>query len=159
MSFLGGAEVAASSKGAGTAKIVFGQPLKVGGGLTATLTDSTYGTSPFQCLPGGVVLPSNLFKILTAGGDSKGDVVLVLHAPDQGTFRAKAKFGSHAFGAATRTAPGAGNVKLKIHPGSAAQQALKGGTKLTVSVTVSFTPTGGVKRTKKTTVHVSRKAF
>ena len=154
--FVGGATVGSSSAGTGSATLVLGSPLKPGDGVTATLTDSAKGTSPFVCLPGGVPVPNNFSFTLKA--DSKGKITVKIKSPVGGSYKAKAttKVGGQkiSYGKGSTSIGHAGKTKITIKPSKAAKDALNGGATLKVSVAVTFKPTGGTPKTQTKTVSV-----
>jgi CSLREA domain-containing protein len=155
--FVGGATAAISSSGKGTVTMLLGTTLTPGDGLTATLTDSSKGTSPFVCLAGGVPHPSNKFKF-SVKSDKQGTLTLTIHSPGPGSFKAKAttKFGGKkvSYGKGSRAATGPGTLTLKIHPRKDVKADLAGGASLKVSVAVTFKPDGGTARTKRKSITV-----
>ena len=120
-----------------------------GGGTTTTPTTTT---------PVTVTPPSNAFTFSKPRASS-GNVLLTLQVPGAGTITVKAtvKVGkkkiTFATGKATRAA--GGTAKLTLKPTSAAKKALKKSKKLKVSLSITFTPTGGTAKTSTSSLTVT----
>jgi pimeloyl-ACP methyl ester carboxylesterase len=133
-------------------------PSKTGGGGTGGGGGSGgEGPSPGGAHAPGAVAPSALFEVARVKSNSHGDIALRLLAPGAGVFRARATTAvsrraagtraarAHTFlyGTATGKAGGAGAVRLVIRPGKAARRALAGSARLEVTVSITFTASGG----------------
>jgi len=122
-----------------------------GGGGTTT-------TPPTTTTPITVVAPSNAFTFSKPRASS-GNVLLTLQVPGAGAIsvKATAKVGkktiTFATGKATRSA--GGTAKLTLKPTSAAKKALKKAKRLKVSLTITFTPTGGTAKTSTSSLSVT----
>jgi ABC-type phosphate transport system substrate-binding protein len=127
------------------------------------------GGNPGGGNPGGNP-PSNAFSFGSGKSSSAGVITLSLTVPGAGTINATgtttvpAKFTKVSsaakkakkitFGKATVKVSKSGAVKVTLKPSAAAKKALKKGAKLSVSVKITYTPTGGTAKstTKKITV-------
>jgi PKD repeat protein len=127
---------------------------------TTTTTTTTTTTAPPP--------PSNKFTISSLKGQTNGSILAKLSFPDAGkvsikaTFKAKVKSGKKTktetitFVSASKSVP-AGGVTLKLTPSGAAKSVLKKLSRkssVSVSVTITFTPTGGTAAKKPGTAHV-----
>jgi hypothetical protein len=117
---------------------------------------------------------SNEFSIAKIQVDRAGHIILSLNDAGPGSFTAiattKVKTGKKAgvakkarrirYGTGSATSTGPGTVTLTINPTKKAKRALKRRKKLGVSLSVTFTPTGGQAKAKTTalTVRYKRKS-
>jgi hypothetical protein len=117
--------------------------------------------TPPGCTGGGAVTiqpatpprpPDNHFSFGSTKLRSTGTITLSLTAPGAGVFSATAHYGSTSFGKVSVRELAKGNLKLTIKPSAAGKRLLKKHTKLKLSVSVTFTPTGGTPLTRKLTV-------
>jgi hypothetical protein len=100
--------------------------------------------------------PSNHFTFGSSKVSSTGTVTLSLTAPGAGRFTATARYGSTTFGKVTAGKSAKGGLKLTIRPSAAGRRLLKKHTRLKLSVSVTFTPTGGKPLTHKLSLTVKR---
>ncbi len=119
----------------------------------------TTTTTPTTTTPGvTAVVPSNAFSIASAKVKGK-DIVLSLVLPDPGTIQVKATGGGVTVGSVTAsTSGGKGTVTLAISKSALSKLAKAKGHKLSVKITVTFTPTGGTAATQTKTLTVTRAA-
>jgi DNA-binding beta-propeller fold protein YncE len=93
--------------------------------------------------------PSNLFSLGKAKADArKGTASLSVTVPGPGTLRVTGK----AVRTRTVQAGGAGTLVLPVAPKASAKRALRTHGKARISVSVTFTPTGGAPRTARKTI-------
>lgn len=146
----------------------------VSASLTGLKPDTTYHYRVIVQNPDGTVTgsdeqfttprPPNTFTLGKVKVSSKGVISVRIAAPDAGKFFAKATFTvrvkshKHTFTYATKklTSRGPGNLTLKLAVRGRAAHELKliGNAKVTISIT--FTPTGGSRRTRTHKVTVKR---
>lgn len=131
---------------------------------TAAATTTMTTTTP--PVPG--TTPANKFTFGKVKVSSKGKLSVSLGAPDAGSFSAKATFSvrtrkgkkrvtkTYTFGTGSAKSSRKGTVQLTISlKGSAAKELKKPGS-AKVTITVTFTPTGGASHKESTTVTVKR---
>jgi uncharacterized repeat protein (TIGR01451 family) len=102
-------------------------------------------------------VPSSAFHLGTVKADRSGHIRIALTSPGAGQFRAIATAAAAhttAFGSASVSLRSRTSVVLLIAPGAVARGLLRRHTKLRVAVAISFTPVGGVSRTRRVTVTV-----
>jgi uncharacterized repeat protein (TIGR01451 family) len=92
--------------------------------------------------------PSNRFTIKQVKPSKTGTAVFTLSAPDAGAFALGAVAGRVNAGTAKVTARAAGVVTVTLKPSSKARTVLARKHKLAITVTVVFTPKGGVASTQ-----------
>src|SRR5262249_30641190 len=125
-----------------------------------TVTVHTTTTTPAPTLP-----PSNTFQLLKPVVAAKGVITLEVNVPGNGRISAASTTRVPAHGAtkakpiaygakASASAHGASGVTAKIRPSRAATSALAAARTLHVSISVTYTPTGGKARTMKAVVTV-----
>jgi hypothetical protein len=111
---------------------------------TSTGQDRTFTTAKAS--------PSNKFSIGKRRVTKKGTITVKLTAPGAGTFKGKATFKAHhkkfTYGGGKRSVSGAGTVTLTIKLTKHARKELLKLGHATVSVTITFTPTGGTSHSK-----------
>jgi ABC-type phosphate transport system substrate-binding protein len=115
---------------------------------------TTTTTTPTTTTPVTPVVPSNAFSIASAKVKGK-DIVLSLVLPDPGTIQVKATGSGVTVGSVSASASGGkGTVTLAISKAALGKLAKAKGHKLSVKITVTFTPTGGTaaSQTKRLTV-------
>jgi hypothetical protein len=126
---------------------------------TATGQDQTFTTAN---TPPGPNPPSNNFSIGKRHVSKTGKITIKLTAPDAGNFSGKATFRAHhkkfVYGTGSKSIGGAGTVTLTIKLSHHARRELLKLGHATVSVTITFTPTGGTSAHKsiKLKVRVNR---
>jgi hypothetical protein len=104
------------------------------------------------------VLPSNAFSIASAKVKGK-DIVLALVLPDAGSVQVKATGGGVTVGSVSAsTSGGKGTVTLAISKAALSKLAKAKGHKLSVKITVTFTPTGGTAASQTKTLTVTQAA-
>ncbi|HEY3759609.1 MAG TPA: hypothetical protein VGL37_07585 [Solirubrobacteraceae bacterium] len=128
-----------------------------GGGGTvtppATMTPSTTTPALTATTP-----PSNAFSIASAKVKGK-NIVLSLVLPDAGKVQIKATGGGVTVSSVTASVSGGqGTVTLPISSAALKKLAKAKGKKLAVSITVTFTPTGGTAATQKKTLTITQAA-
>jgi ABC-type phosphate transport system substrate-binding protein len=106
--------------------------------------------------------PSNVFSVpLTALSSKAGSATFSIRVPGSGRIDLKATAGKGkqriTVGSLRKSVSKAGTVKLTLKPGSAAKKRLKHGGKLSVKVTITFTPQGGEPRSSSRTVTLKLK--
>jgi uncharacterized repeat protein (TIGR01451 family) len=109
--------------------------------------------------------PTNTFGLVSRRAAADGRITLVVATPGRGLVRIVASVrpppvrGHQAapirYGSAAGTAVHAGHLTLALRPGSLAAALRRRHTRLTVTLAVTFTPTGGRPRTR--TVHITVK--
>jgi hypothetical protein len=128
------------------------------------------GPSPGGAVGPGSGAPSALFEVARVKTDSHGDITLSLLAPGPGVFRARSTTavpgrsagarGSRThtviYGTATGKASGAGAVRLVIGPDRAGRRALARSARLKVSVSITFTASGGPTHSTAMKVPIAR---
>lgn len=119
------------------------------------------GTTPPATTGGGGGGPtatvSNAFTIGSASAKKgKGTVALTLQLPGAGKIAISGKSGKKAVGKLTASSSAAGPVKLTFKLNSAGKKLLKKKKKLKVSLSVTFTPTGGTAKTSTKTVTLKK---
>jgi hypothetical protein len=116
-------------------------------------------TPPVTTTPGVTpVIPSNAFSIASAKVKGK-DIVLSLVLPDAGSVQVKATGGGVTVGSESASVSGGkGTVTLVISKAALSKLAKAKGHKLSVKITVSFTPTGGTAATQTKTLTVTQAA-
>lgn len=120
------------------------------GGNTGTTTTTTGVVT--------AVTPSNAFSIASAKVKGK-DIVLSLVLPDAGTLQVKATGGGVTVGSVNAsTSGGKGTVTLAISKVALSKLAKAKGHKLSVKITVTFTPTGGTAASQTKTLTVTQTA-
>jgi ABC-type phosphate transport system substrate-binding protein len=103
-------------------------------------------------------IPSNAFSIASAKVKGK-DIVLSLVLPDAGSVQVKATGGGVTVGSESASVSGGkGTVTLAISKAALSKLAKAKGHKLSVKITVSFTPTGGTAATQSKTLTVTQAA-
>ncbi len=103
-------------------------------------------------------IPSNAFSIASTKVKGK-DIVLSLVLPDAGTVQVKATGGGVTVGSTSAsTLGGKGTVTLAISKSALSKLAKAKGHKLSVKITVTFTPTGGTAATQTKTLTVTQAA-
>ena len=114
----------------------------------------SYTPPPTPAPPGP---PSNDFRLLTSLVGKNNSIALLLDAPARGEFkavarssvtrtttsRARKKTRLFRYGAGRAVASTPGGVALVIRPSKAARKELKRTARLRVSISITFTPTGG----------------
>ncbi len=114
-----------------------------------------------QILPpavGAPVVPSNAFSIASEKVKGKS-IVLSLVLPDPGKLQVKATGGGVTVGSVSAsTSGGKGTVTLAISKAALSKLAKAKGHKLTVKITVTFTPTGGTAASQTKTLTVTQAA-
>jgi ABC-type phosphate transport system substrate-binding protein len=130
-----------------------------GGGGTNSGGTNSGGTTGGGTTGGGTaVVPSNAFSIASAKVKGK-DIVLSLVLPDPGTIKVKATDGGLTVGGVTAsTSGGKGTVTLAISKAALSKLAKAKGHKISVKITVTFTPTGGTAATQTKTLTVTQAA-
>jgi hypothetical protein len=146
-----------------------------------TFRETSQGaTQTFRTLtpaaPLGPAVISNDFTF-TLGTDRQGDIIAIVHDPGPGSLtgnattkakgkirtataarrhkhKKKAKTFTYGTGSATSTGPG--TVTLTIRPTGQAKRALKKAKRLSVGVSITYTPTGGKPNTKTASITVTR---
>jgi hypothetical protein len=104
------------------------------------------------------VVPSNAFSIASAKVKGK-DIVLSLVLPDAGEVQVKATGGGVTVGSVSAgVSGGKGTVTLAISKAALAKLAKAKGHKLSVKITVTFTPTGGTAAGQTKTLTVTQAA-
>jgi ABC-type phosphate transport system substrate-binding protein len=122
-----------------------------GGGSGGTTGGGTTGG-------GTAVVPSNAFSIASAKVKGKS-IVLSLVLPDPGELQVKATGGGVTVGSVNAgTSGGKGTVTLAISKAALSKLAKAKGHKLTVKITVTFTPTGGTAASQTKTLIVTQAA-
>jgi hypothetical protein len=126
-------------------------------------------TSPFGSLTGAAqtftTLPSSVFRILSVAEDRHDRLVIALAAPGAGSFTAAASYPtprrrSHAasrpaiYGTVAASAQAAGTIRLTLSGKPGAVRALRAARSLRLTVTITFTPTGGPPATQSSGVTV-----
>jgi ABC-type phosphate transport system substrate-binding protein len=120
-------------------------------GTTTTTTTTTPSVTP-------PVIPSNAFSIASAKVKGK-DIVLSLVLPDAGSVQVKATGGGVTVGSESASVSGGkGTVTLAISKSALSKLAKTKGHKLSVKITVTFTPTGGTAATQTKTLTVTQAA-
>lgn len=117
-------------------------------------------TPPVTTTPGVTqpVIPSNAFSIASAKVKGK-DIVLSLVLPDAGNVQVKATGGGVTVGSESASVSGGkGTVTLAISKSALSKLAKAKGHKLSVKITVTFTPTGGTAATQTKTLIVTQAA-
>ncbi|HEY5197091.1 MAG TPA: DUF11 domain-containing protein [Solirubrobacteraceae bacterium] len=109
--------------------------------------------------------PVNSFGLTSRTASAGGQLSVVVNSPGRGTFRVVAsvrlpasgtrKAQTIRYGSVAATARAAGHLTLEIAPGSRARTLRRHHTRLTVTLAVTFTPTGGKPRTRS--VHLTVK--
>jgi hypothetical protein len=118
---------------------------------TKTPTTTTPGVTP-------PVIPSNAFSIASAKVKGK-DIVLSLVLPDAGSVQVKATGGGVTVGSESASVSGGkGTVTLVISKAALSKLAKAKGHKLSVKITVTFTPTGGTAATQTKTLTITQAA-
>jgi ABC-type phosphate transport system substrate-binding protein len=116
---------------------------------------TTTKTTPSVVAP---VVPSNAFSIASAKVKGK-DIVLSLVLPDAGKVQVKATGGGVTVGSESASVSGGkGTVALAISKAALSKLAKAKGHKLSVKITVTFTPTGGTAASKTQTLTVTQAA-
>jgi hypothetical protein len=117
---------------------------------TTTTTTTTPTITP------AITAPSNAFSI--ASGKVKGkSIVLSLVLPDAGQLQIKATGGGVTVSNVTASVSGGqGTVTLPISSAALKKLAKAKGKKLSVSIAVTFTPTGGTAATQKKTLTITQ---
>ncbi|HEY5192704.1 MAG TPA: hypothetical protein VIJ39_02385 [Solirubrobacteraceae bacterium] len=142
-----GVEAIGWDKAAGSSKPEEGKKAAT---TTTTTTTPTIITPP--------VIPSNAFSIAGAKVKGKG-IVLSLVLPDAGTVQVKATGGGVTVGGASASVSGGkGTVTLAISKAALSKLAKAKGHKLSVKITVTFTPTGGTAASQTKTLTVTQAA-
>ena len=104
------------------------------------------------------VVPSNAFSIVSEKVKGKS-IVLSLVLPDPGKLQVKATGGGVTVGSVSAsTSGGKGTVTLAISKAALSKLAKAKGHKLTVKITVTFTPTGGTAASQTKTLTVTQAA-
>jgi ABC-type phosphate transport system substrate-binding protein len=104
------------------------------------------------------VIPSNAFSIASAKVKGK-DIVLSLVLPDAGKVQVKATGGGVTVGSASAgISGGKGTVTLAISKAALSKLAKAKGHKLSVKITVTFTPTGGTAASQVKTLTLTQAA-
>jgi hypothetical protein len=104
------------------------------------------------------VVPSNAFSIASEKVKGKS-IVLSLVLPDPGKLQVKATGGGVTVGSVSAsTSGGKGTVTLAISKAALSKLAKAKGHKLTVKITVTFTPTGGTAASQTKTLTVTQAA-
>ncbi len=143
---------------------------KLGGGSSGGGGSGGGGPGPGGAHSPGSVALSALFKVARVKTDSHGNITLSLLAPGAGIFRARSttavprrSSGTRAsrthtvlYGTATGKASRAGTVRLVIRPAKAGRRALIGSARLKVSVSITFTASGGSTRSTAIKVPIVR---
>ena len=120
-------------------------------GTTTTPTTTTPSVTP-------PAIPSNAFSIASAKVKGK-DIVLSLVLPDAGSVQVKATGGGVTVGSESASVSGGkGTVTLAISKAALSKLAKAKGHKLSVKITVTFTPTGGTAATQSKTLTVTQAA-
>jgi hypothetical protein len=120
-------------------------------GTTTTPTTTTPSVTP-------PVIPSNAFSIASVKVKGK-DIVLSLVLPDAGSVQVKATGGGVTVGSESASVSGGkGTVTLVISKAALSKLAKAKGHKLSVKITVTFTPTGGTAATQTKTLTVTQAA-
>ncbi len=121
--------------------------------------NSNNGGSTTSTTPTVVTPPSNVFSI--AGTKIKGkDVVLSLVLPGAGKVQIKATGGGVTVANVTASVGGGqGTVTLPISSTAVKKLAKVKGHKLSVKITVTFTPTGGTAASKTKTITITQAAI
>jgi hypothetical protein len=118
---------------------------------TTTPTTTTPSVTP-------PVIPSNAFSIASAKVKGK-DIVLSLVLADAGSVQVKATGGGVTVGSESASVSGGkGTVTLVISKAALSKLAKAKGHKLSVKITVTFTPTGGTAATQSKTLTVTQAA-
>jgi hypothetical protein len=122
-------------------------------------TNTGGGSSTPSVAPAVVTPPSNAFSI--AGAKVKGkDVVLSLVLPGAGKVQIKATGGGVTVANVTASVGGGqGTVTLPISGAAVKKLAKIKGHKLSVKITVTFTPTGGTAASKTKTITITQAAI
>jgi ABC-type phosphate transport system substrate-binding protein len=103
-------------------------------------------------------IPSNAFSIASAKVKGK-DIVLTLVLPDAGSVQVKATGGGVTVGSESASVSGGkGTVTLAISKAALSKLAKAKGHKLSVKITLTFTPTGGTAATQTKTLTVTQAA-
>jgi hypothetical protein len=124
--------------------------------VKAPVTKTTTSTTTSSVPP--PVLPSNAFSIASAKVKGK-DIVLSLVLPDAGSVQVKAIGGGVTVGSESASVSGGkGTVTLAISKTALSKLAKAKGHKLSVKITVTFTPTGGTAATQTKTLTVTQAA-
>jgi hypothetical protein len=146
----------------------------LGHSLTCAVTASNAaGAAAAQSQAIAIALPSNAFTFPAKPKVSTTGVITVgVQAPGAGRFAGLAAFVSSAsaakaarvvraakstttaYGAGSATAPGPGSFTVTIHPTKAALGLLKKRGRLRVTVSITFTPTGGKPHTRTSSLTV-----
>jgi uncharacterized repeat protein (TIGR01451 family) len=108
----------------------------------------TVAGPPAVLLPGPP--PSNAFTIVSRKASRAGVLTLKLAAPGPGRFVASAK----GFARATLTKKAKGTLTLRLKPRASTKRFLRRHSRLKVTVSVTFTPTGGTPATRKLTLTI-----
>jgi hypothetical protein len=146
------------------------------GGCTVTLGQDQAVTATFTAQQTQVIpppkptpKPSNHFTVLSKKVSTRGVVSLRLRVPGRGKLSARGtyvvKLAKHrtrtvVFGTASASPRGAGTPTLTVKPSSTTLKLLRTGASVKLSVTISYTPTGGTRRTgtAKLTIKLKRAA-
>jgi ABC-type phosphate transport system substrate-binding protein len=119
------------------------------------VTVTTTTTTPTIIAP---IVPSNAFSIASAKVKGK-DIVLSLVLPDAGSVQVKATGGGVTVGSESADVSGGkGTVTLAISKSALSKLAKAKGHKLSVKITVTFTPTGGTAATQVKTLTLTQAA-
>jgi ABC-type phosphate transport system substrate-binding protein len=122
---------------------------------TPPVTTTTTTTTPLVVAP---IIPSNAFSIASTKVKGK-DIVLSLVLPDAGSVQVKATGGGVTVGSESASVSGGkGTVTLVISKAALSKLAKAKGHKLSVKITVTFTPTGGTAATQTKTLTVTQAA-
>ncbi|MEA2371067.1 MAG: hypothetical protein QOH12_1461 [Solirubrobacteraceae bacterium] len=142
----------------------------VGHSLTcAVAASNAAGSASAQSQAVSIPFPSDVFKFAAQPRASKSGVITVaLQAPGAGQFVAVATFLASGaasvaktakssvvtYGKSSTAAKGSGSFALAIHPAKAAVSLLKKRRRLRVTVSITFTPTGGKPLTRTSSLTV-----
>jgi uncharacterized repeat protein (TIGR01451 family) len=124
-------------------------------GATFTLSASSPPPPPVVVSPAPVPV-SNHFTVRSSKASRTGVLTLKLSAPGAGRFVASAKGSGVTFGRVTVVKRAKGALTVTLKPSAAAKRALRRHSRVKVSVTLTFTPTGGAPLTRKVTVTIKR---
>ncbi|HEY6888798.1 MAG TPA: DUF11 domain-containing protein, partial [Solirubrobacter sp.] len=126
------------------------------GGATFSLSAGSPPPPPVVVSPPPVSAASNRFTVRSSKASRTGVLTMKLDAPGAGKFVASARANGAAFGSAKLSTRAKGGLTLTLKPSAKAKRALLRHKRVKVSVTVTFTPTGGTPLTRKLTVTIKR---
>ncbi|MGA9876997.1 MAG: hypothetical protein WBQ21_14435 [Solirubrobacteraceae bacterium] len=131
-------------------------PTGSSGGNTNTNTNKTATTTTTTNVIAPAVVPSNAFSIAGAKVKNK-DIVLSLVLPDAGKVQIKVAGGGVTVASVNSSVSGGnGTVSLPISKSAQAKLAKVKGHKLSVKITVTFTPTGGSAASQSKTITLTQ---